>query len=156
MDRTVLIVDDDVFVLAALAEILSEDGYDVHTATNGFSALRQVTELQPAAILLDLVLPERSGQELLRDLRGDPNTRDIAIIVVTGHADGLTDAQLADTDGLVLKPFDETELLITLHRAIHRAAARWAEVPPVVAGLHHEGVMRARLSTSARRSHGRR
>ena len=156
VDRTVLIVDDDVFILAALAEILSEDGYDVHTASNGFSALRQVAELRPAAILLDLMLPERSGQDLLRDLRGEPATRDMAIVVVTRHADGLTDAHVAETDGLVLKPFDETELLITLHRAMQRAAARHAEVPPVTAGLHHEGVSRARLSTAARRSHGRR
>ena len=46
-ERTALVVDDDAFILSALAEVLSEDGYDVHIASNGFSALRQAMELRP-------------------------------------------------------------------------------------------------------------
>src|SRR5690242_9616017 len=90
LDRTALVVDDDVFMLSALAELLEEDGFDVHTASNGFSALRQVFEVRPGVLLLDLALPERSGRELLTDLRGDPATRDMAIVLVTGHAHELT------------------------------------------------------------------
>src|SRR5205085_1073808 len=47
VDRTALVVDDDVFMLSALAELLEEEGYDVHTASNGFSALRQVQSFRP-------------------------------------------------------------------------------------------------------------
>ncbi|HTD79820.1 MAG TPA: response regulator [Chloroflexota bacterium] len=146
--RTALVVDDDVFVLSAVADMLSEEGYDVHTASNGFSAMRQATELRPDVILLDLVLPERSGPEVLNELRTNAATRDAAVVVVSGHPDGLSDAQIADIDGLVVKPFDERDLLLTVHRAVQRAASRRAEVAPVAAGAHHPQSARAHRATN--------
>src|SRR5437870_8166095 len=103
-------------MLSALAELLSEEGYDVHTASNGFSALRQAAASQPAVILLDLVLPERSGTDVLAELRADPSSRDVAIVVVSGHVDSLTEAQIAETDGVLTKPFDVSDLLTVVHR----------------------------------------
>jgi len=156
LDRTALIVDDDVFMVAALAELLEEDGFDVHTASNGFSALRQASEWRPAVMLLDLALPERSGVELLNDLRADPATRHMAIVIVSGHPDGLTEAQIAETDGVIAKPFDDQELLRSVHRAVQRAATRRAEVAPVAAVSHVPSNQRARLAPNPRRSRGRR
>jgi CheY-like chemotaxis protein len=157
LNRTALVVDDDVFVLSALAEMMSEEGYDVHTASNGFSAIRLATELRPLVILLDLVLPERSGAEVLTDLRSDPATRDAAVVIVTGHAASLSEAQLAETDGLVDKPFDVSELLNTVQRAVQRAAARHDEVAPVAAIAHREQAARQqRRAPNPRRSRGRR
>jgi two-component system, OmpR family, KDP operon response regulator KdpE len=153
--RTALVVDDDMFILAAVAELLSEEGYDIHTASNGFSALRQATELRPDVILLDLVLPERSGTEVLSELRANPATRDMAIVVMTGYPDALSDAQQAEIDGLVAKPFDEHELLATLHRGMQRAASRRAEVAPVAAGAHHAQAGRARRAANAHHTHTR-
>jgi len=147
--RTALVVDDDVFVLAAIADMLSEEGYDVHTASNGFSAIRHAAELRPDVILLDLVLPERSGPEVLSELRNGAATRDMAVVVVSGHPDALSDAQIADIDGLVVKPFDEQDLLLTVQRAVQRAATRRAEVAPVVAGSHHPQPARAHRTTNA-------
>lgn len=155
MDRTALVVDDDVFLLSAMAELLSEDGYDVHTASNGFSALRVAVECRPAVILLDLMLPERSGSDVLADLRADQVTRDTAIVVVSGHPEALTEAQLAQTDGLVAKPFDLEELGLAVERALQRAATRRAEVAPVAAFARHNGA-RSRRSAPARPTHGRR
>jgi CheY-like chemotaxis protein len=155
-ERTALVVDDDAFIVSALAELLEEEGYDVHTASNGFSAMRQILEMRPAVMLLDLALPERSGTQLLHDVRSDPTTRDMAIVVVSGHADGLSDAQVADTDGVISKPWDDGDLLITVHRAVQRAAIRRAEVAPVAAISHREGTQRRRHVASARRTRGRR
>src|ERR1700738_3390283 len=100
LERIALVVDDDIFVVSALAELLSEDGYDVHTASNGFSAVRLAMECRPLVVVLDLNLPERSGTEVLAELRSDPSTRDVAIVVVTGNPQQLTAAQLAETDGV--------------------------------------------------------
>jgi DNA-binding response OmpR family regulator len=155
-DHSALVVDDDAFMLAALAELLSEDGYDVHTASNGFSALRLANELHPAVIVLDLVLPERSGMDVLRDLRGDAATRDMGIVIVTGHVDALTPAMVAETDAVVAKPFDEDELLLAVHRALLRAVARRDEVAPVAATVHRDALARARRAAGAHRSRGRR
>jgi two-component system KDP operon response regulator KdpE len=156
LDRTALVVDDDVFVLSALAELLSEEGFDVHTASNGFSASRLAAECRPSLILLDLVLPERSGSDVLAELRGEPATRDTAIVVVTGHADSLCETQLADIDGLVAKPFDIAELMSTIHRALHRAATRHLEVARVSASAHREQPVGVRYASAPRRTRGRR
>jgi two-component system, OmpR family, alkaline phosphatase synthesis response regulator PhoP len=156
LERTALVVDDDVFVLSALAELLEDDGYDVHTASNGFSALRRVVEHRPAVVLLDLALPERSGKDILEDLRADPITRDMAIVVVTGNVECLTDALRAEADGIVTKPFDTQVLLATVEHALQRAACRRAEVAPVAAAAHRESGLRARRGTATRRTRGRR
>lgn len=156
LDRSALVVDDDVFMVSALAEILEDDGFDVHTATNGFSAMRRVLEHRPAVVLLDLALPERSGKELLEDLRADPVMHDVAIVVVTGYAEHLTDWHRAEADGIVAKPFEINDLLATVQRALQKAASRRAEVAPVVAGTHREPGVRTRRASAVRRSRGRR
>ena len=155
-DRTALVVDDDVFIVSALAEFLEEDGYDVHTASNGFSALRRAVELRPAVILLDVALPERSGAELLHDLRNDAGTRDIAVVIVSGHLDELNEAQLAEADGAIGKPWDEAELRQAITRALQRAASRHAEVAPVLAVSHRDVAARTRRANAPRRTRGRR
>jgi DNA-binding response OmpR family regulator len=149
--RTALVVDDDAFIVSALAEVLSEDGFEVKVASNGFSAARLAIECRPTVILLDLVLPERSGADVLAELRDDPTTRDTAIVVVTAHAELITDALIAETDGVVAKPFDLDELLATVHRAIRSAAHRQAEVAPVAATSRRELAMRARRAGVRRR-----
>jgi two-component system KDP operon response regulator KdpE len=155
-ERIALVVDDDVFVLSAMAEILSEEGYDVHTSSNGFSALRQAAEYRPAVVLLDVMLPERSGVEVLAELRADPATHDIAIVLVTGNPQLLTDAHIADSDGVIMKPFDVDDLLKTVHRAVLRASIRHAEVVPVAATAHRQPSARQRSAAGARRARGRR
>src|SRR5258708_11002286 len=151
-----LVVGGDVFVLSAMAELLPEDGYDVHTSSNGFSALRQAAEFTPVVVLLDLVLPERSGGDVLAELRADPTTHDVAIVLVTGNPQFLTEAQIAEADGVVVKPFDVDELLQTVHRAVQRASTRRAEVVPLAATSHREPASRQRRPTSTRRTRGRR
>jgi|SRR5438105_184986 len=155
-DRIALVVDDDAFMVSAMAELLSEEGFDVHTSSNGFSALRQAAEYRPIVILLDVLLPERSGGDVLAELRSDPATRDGAIVLVTANPQCLTEAQIAEADAVVLKPFDVAELLQTVHRAVLRAATRHAEVVPVVALAHRPPASRQRRSAGARRTRGRR
>src|SRR6266550_7552362 len=99
-DRIALVVDDDAFMLSAMAELLSEEGFDVHTSSNGFSALRQAAEYRPIVILLDLVLPERSGGDVLAELRADPATHDLAVVLVTANPQLLTELHIADADGV--------------------------------------------------------
>jgi DNA-binding response OmpR family regulator len=156
VDRTALVVDDDVFVLSALAELLTEEGFDVHTASNGFSASRVAVEWHPSIILLDVMLPERSGADLLTELREDPSTRESAIIVVSANTHLLSEAQAAQADAVVTKPFDVDELLNVVNRELLHAAARHVEVPPVLGLSHRSAGGRVRRTTGARRTRGRR
>jgi DNA-binding response OmpR family regulator len=155
---TALVIDDDVVLRSTLAELLQEEGFETIQASNGFSGLRLAGEHHPQIILLDLLLPELSGTEVLRELRSGPAGREMAIVVVTGSPDSLSAAQVAEADGVVRKPFDVSGLLLTMHRAVQRAASRAAEVAPLTAAapvlpVHQRA---KRLATSPRRARGRR
>jgi CheY-like chemotaxis protein len=155
---TALVIDDDVVLRSTLAELLQEEGFLTVQASNGFSGLRLAGEHHPQVVLLDLLLPELSGTEVLRELRGGPAGRDMAIVIVTGSPDSLSAAQVAEADGVVRKPFDLSELLTTVLRAVQRAASRAAEVAPLTAATPVLPVHRRakRLANSPRRARGRR
>jgi DNA-binding response OmpR family regulator len=155
-EPSALVVDDDMHVRALLAEIMEEQGFDVITASNGFSGLRLASERHPRLIVLDLALPELSGAEVLRELRAAPATRDTAVLVVTGAPHPLSESLLAEVDALVRKPFDVAELIAGLQQALQHAAARRAsEVQPVGgAHTHPDPVIRRR--PTPRHTRGRR
>ena len=75
-----LVVDDSKTILEMLAKCLTQDGLTVMTATNGADALSQLNAQTPDIIVLDVVLPDRSGFELCREFKSDPRMNDIPII----------------------------------------------------------------------------
>jgi CheY-like chemotaxis protein len=155
-EATALVVDDDVVLRAALAELLEGEGFlNVIQASNGFSGLRLAFEHHPQVVLLDLLLPELSGTDVLHELRNGPGARELAIVVVTGIPESLSAAQLAAIDGVVSKPFDVDYLLATVKRAIQRAASRAAEVQPVTPAptqAGHRRVEQTQAKTGTRRA----
>ena len=115
--RTVLIVDDDRSVRELFREALRIEGYDVRTASDGMSALSQIEQEVPDAIVLDLGLPHVSGVDLLRELRARPEMELVPVIVVTG-----TDWELPHGVAATLrKPVNPDALVSTLQRAIAKS-----------------------------------
>jgi two-component system KDP operon response regulator KdpE len=120
-----------------LAELLDEAGFKVSSASNGYSGLRLASLEHPRVVLLDLGLPELTGVEVLRELRGSAETRDTVVIVVTGNTSRIPEARLAGADLVVEKPFDIDELLAAVHRAVNQRSSRHAEVAPVAPPMAH-------------------
>src|SRR5258705_13780518 len=81
----ILCVDDEPAILGFLKEILSEDGYEVITATDGLEALPMAVEQQPDLILLDIMMPNLDGMETCRRLGERPTTPGIRIITLTAY-----------------------------------------------------------------------
>ena len=81
---TVLIVDDDEGVTTTFARILRLEGFEVRTAMNGETGLREAAASHPDAIILDLRMPLVDGLRFLRRLRADDKQRDIPVAIVTG------------------------------------------------------------------------
>jgi len=111
---TVLVVDDEAPVRGLLAALLRPRGYLVETAASAEEAYERLKTLRPDVILLDLHLPGRSGQDVLAELRADPLTRLLPIIMITG---GATDeerlhAMAEGVTDFVAKPFASEELLV--------------------------------------------
>jgi two-component system KDP operon response regulator KdpE len=120
-----LVVEDDPAMVNVLAAGLGARGYGVRTATTGDAALRALAEEAPAAIVVDLGLPDVDGIELCRRIR---ERSAVPIIVVT--ADGAEDrkVQALDTgaDDYVTKPFSMKELLARIRVALRHSAVRQA------------------------------
>jgi DNA-binding response OmpR family regulator len=155
-ERGVLVVDDDVCLRATLADLLVHEGFAVSDASNGYTGLRLATQEHPRVVLLDLMLPELSGVDVLRELRGHADTREIAIIVVTGDTGRAIEAQLAGADLVIEKPFDIDDLVSAVHRAMNQSVApSAAHVPPSIRSDHvalpRHRVRRRSVSSSRRR-----
>ena len=118
----VLVVDDDPLIVELLELALEEDGYTV-SAAMGSAALAAAQELQPAVILLDIMMPGMDGIEVSQRLRADPTTRDIPIIVMSAGERLRATATLMPVNDRVAKPFE----LPTLYGKV----ARWTQSAPV-------------------------
>ncbi|MDQ3333594.1 MAG: response regulator [Myxococcota bacterium] len=119
----ILIVDDNVTNLKLVAYLVRAQGYEVATAVDAETALEAVRTARPRLILMDLQLPGIDGLELTRQLKSDPETREIIVIAVTAYAmKGDQDRALAaGCDDYVTKPIDTRQLPETIAR--HLAAA---------------------------------
>jgi CheY-like chemotaxis protein len=111
---TVLIVDDNAQNLELL-EVYCEglEGVDVITATNGIEAMERVTKDRPDLILLDIMMPKMSGFEVCKQLKSNPETRDIIIVMVTALTETSDVERAAEcgADDYLSKPIDRTALI---------------------------------------------
>jgi serine/threonine protein kinase len=129
----ILIVEDNQEYRRLLEDILKEEGFEVQTAATAPEAIEQVLRTKPLIILLDLVLPGMTGDELCRLIKEDPFLRDIAVIMLSGHDDlerKLSCFALGANEYLV-KPVDSRELIARI-RSFHRLIDAWktADISP--------------------------
>ncbi|MFZ9886194.1 MAG: response regulator [Myxococcota bacterium] len=109
---TVLIVEDNEDVATSLQMLLELSGYAVLVSRSGRQGIALAQTESPAAILLDLGLPDMSGHDVLRELRASPDTRPIRIIALTGTDLDETELPTGESfDHHLLKPPDVDELL---------------------------------------------
>lgn len=120
MTGRILVIDDDLHIGNLLEEVLTREGYSVSRAYSGTEALMLADEVQPDLVLLDLMLPGLSGEELLPKLDGVP------VIVVSAKAgvDSKVDLLLGGAADYVTKPFDIKELLARVAVQLRDGARR--------------------------------
>jgi CheY-like chemotaxis protein len=111
------VVEDDPDTGVLLADVLGDEGYRVHVMHTALGTLGEIERLHPAAILLDLALPYRSGAALLMDLKTDPATASIPVIVVSAYLDTLSPERAALATTLLGKPFEVPDLLAAVQGA---------------------------------------
>ena len=118
----VLVVDDEPQILRALETTLRAAGYDVETAPDGETALTRAAARPPQAVILDLVLPDKSGIEVCRELR-EWLKAPVLVLSAVGEERDKVEALDAGADDYVTKPFGIDELLARLRAALRRASA---------------------------------
>lgn len=116
----VLVVEDDPEVRELLTRLLHSHvrGAVVETAADGYEALLKMGAFKPLLLLLDVVMPRVDGLEVCRRLRMVPETCDIRILAITGHAAMVDSAVAAGADACVMKPFDVPRLRREIDRLL--------------------------------------
>ena len=112
MGKRVLLIEDEPNIIEAIRFILSRDGWTVHTHEDGISAVDKVLARLPDMIILDVMLPGRSGFDILRDLRAHDLTKAIPVMMLTARGQE-KDRELAQRLGanhFMTKPFSNTEV----------------------------------------------
>ena len=114
----ILVVEDDPQLAQAYCAALAMNGFAVMRAADGFTALRVVEEYRPDVVVLDLMLPQIDGWQVLREFTSRSATKDIPVVVVTG-ADVPTD--LPDAKAVLRKPVDPSHVAVVVARHLSGA-----------------------------------
>ncbi len=120
MTKQVLVIEDEPNIVAAISFILSRDGWTVATHADGETAVQAVLDVRPDALILDVMLPGRSGYDILQDLRAHDLTRRLPVLMLTARGQR-TDREQAERLGVnrfMTKPFSNAEVVETLNELL--------------------------------------
>jgi len=122
----ILIVDDDPTIVQMLSDILTDEGYEVATATQSLRAFDRAKEAQPDLILMDIMMPYLDGLDQIKLFSLDDDLKDVPIIVITAKAralDGIEDLKALRIVDYLYKPFEISDLLDKIKKAMKAKAS---------------------------------
>jgi len=149
MKRHLLVVEDDAHIRLGLCDALRSEGYDVSDCGDGAQALPMLKQRQPDLVILDIMLPHKSGYDLCREIRAAKNRVPILMLSAKGQeVDKVVGLELG-ADDYVTKPFGVRELLARVHALLRRSEPEGA-APAVPESIEFGEV---RIDSKAMRGH---
>ncbi|MFV0335883.1 MAG: response regulator transcription factor [Tropicimonas sp.] len=124
MGKRVLLVEDEPNIIEAIRFILSRDGWRVRTHSDGATALDAIAADPPDVLVLDVMLPGKSGLDILRELRADPEMAELPVLMLTAKGQA-RDRELAERYGVsrfMTKPFANADILQSVNALFEGAA----------------------------------
>ncbi|WP_146344083.1 response regulator transcription factor [Falsiphaeobacter marinintestinus] len=125
MSRRVLLIEDEPNIVEAIRFLLVRDGWQVEAHSDGADAVEVVVAAKPDLVILDVMLPGKSGMDVLRDLRDIDETKGLPVLMLTARGQS-RDRDMAEKAGVsrfMTKPFSNAEVL-TAVRDLHAQATR--------------------------------
>jgi len=113
MNASILIADDEPNILLSLEYLMKREGYTVHVACDGQEALETLRRERPRLLLLDVMMPKKSGFEVCQELRADEALKDTLVLMLTakGRDTDIAKGLGVGADAYVTKPFSTRELV---------------------------------------------
>jgi len=122
MSKTVLVVDDAAFMRMMIRDILAKEGYIIHEAVNGRDAVEKYAELHPDLVTMDITMPEMSGLEALRAIRGSDSAARVLMVSAMGQQKMIVEALESGAMDFLVKPFQPTKVLETVKKCLQTQA----------------------------------
>ncbi len=125
MAQRVLLIEDEMNIAEAIRFLLTREGWQVEVQSEGTGAVERIARERPDLVILDVMLPGKSGMDILRDLRADPALRDLPVLMLTARGQS-RDRDMAEKAGVsrfMTKPFSNAEVLAAV-RDLHAQASR--------------------------------
>lgn len=113
--RCILVVDDEPKVLRFIEIGLKNEGFDVTSTTSGKEALKIVKEIRPDIMLLDIIMPEMNGLQVLNQLRSFSR---LPVILFSASPQGIQDMKSMGANDFIIKPFDPNEMITRIRKLI--------------------------------------
>jgi CheY-like chemotaxis protein len=135
MALRILLADDSVAAQNTGRKILASAGYEVTTVSNGMAAAKQIVELHPDLVLLDVYMPGYTGVEVCEKTKAAPETAQTPVLLTVGKMEPFPAAEgiKAKADGLLIKPFETKNLITQVEKlAAQRRPEQTAPQPPVL------------------------
>jgi len=121
MGKKIIVIDDEPDIITYLTMLLEDNGYETESAKNGIEGLKKIRENKPDLICLDILMPEKSGIGLYREVRKDEDLKEIPVVIVTGFKgddnplmtfkEFLYKRSIPGPEGYIEKPVDQKEFL---------------------------------------------
>ncbi|MFK7880625.1 response regulator transcription factor [Roseobacter sp.] len=121
MGKQVLLVEDELNIVEAIKFLLSREGWQVDTHSNGTDAAEVIRDRNPDLVVLDVMLPGKSGFDILEELRGHQQTADLPVLMLTARGQS-RDREMAEKAGVsrfMTKPFSNTEVLTAVRDLLY-------------------------------------
>ena len=112
MTKKILIADDEDNVRELVYVSLEDEGYEIHEASDGEEAVAKARELKPDLIVLDVMMPGKTGYEVCEELRKDPDMQDIYILFLSARGSAVSEmtGKMKGEDAYMVKPFEPADL----------------------------------------------
>ena len=128
MSKKILVIDDEPDIVTFLTTLLRKNGYEVCEACDGVEGIKKVMEEKPDLVCLDLIMPEKTGIKMYREMRKDQYLKDVPVIMVTGIGSTATEwagfktfiqhRSIPGPQGYIEKPIDKEQFLKAIREVL--------------------------------------
>jgi len=134
MGTTLLLADDSITIQKVVGIIFANEDYELVVVDNGNSALEKAREIRPDVMLVDALMPGKSGYEVCEEVRRDPLLKGIPLLLLVGAFEPFDEdkARMSGADDHITKPFESQSLIDKVKELVALASTRDAEVSPVL------------------------
>ncbi|MEJ6981796.1 response regulator [Pedobacter sp. P351] len=118
MSKRILVLDDDIAVLEAMKTALVNNGFDVKTIGRTYNIFNNIEEFNPHVVIVDFILGGVNGAELCRQIKTNPETRDLPVIIMSAYVPSQFILGCFGCDHFISKPFGTNELLQGINKVL--------------------------------------